>query len=68
MLSSLLFGLLFVQFMWKQQLQVLQIRPLINHLHHAPHFPERLTEFILNAIALQTLANLLHLLITNALT
>jgi len=33
--------------MWKQQLQLLQIKPLVTHLRHAPHFPERLTEFIL---------------------
>ena len=54
--------------MRKQQLQVLQIKPLVTHLQHAPHFPERLTEFILNATALQMLTNLLYLLITDPLT
>jgi hypothetical protein len=37
------------QFTWKQQLQELQIRPLVTHLQHAPHFPERFPEIILYA-------------------
>ena len=48
--------------------QVLQMRPLVTHLQHAPHFPERLEEFILNAFALQTLTNQLYLLNIDTLT
>ena len=33
-----------------------------NPSGHAPHFPERLEEFILNAFALQTLTKQLYLL------
>jgi hypothetical protein len=44
-------GLLLAQFMWKQQLQVLQIRLLVTHLWHSLHFADRLPEIISNADA-----------------
>jgi len=43
MLSSIKLGLVLVlvQFMWKQQSQLLQIKPFLTHLRQAPHFPAR---------------------------
>jgi len=39
------------------------IRPLGTHLQHAPHFPDMLSEFILNVTALQILTDLLYLVV-----
>jgi hypothetical protein len=50
--------------MWKQQLQVLQIKPIYGM--HRTSLKDLQSSF-LNAIALQTQANLLYLLITDTL-
>jgi hypothetical protein len=51
MLFSFKLGLVLAQFMWKQQLQVLQIRLLVTHLWHTLPFPDRLPDIISNADA-----------------
>jgi hypothetical protein len=56
MFSSIKLELVLAQFVWKQQLQLLQIKLLVTHLQHTPHFPERLPKIIVIAKFLTTLA------------
>jgi hypothetical protein len=49
MIPSMKLEMVFALFMWKQKLKLLKIKPLLTHLRHAPHFPERLKKIILIA-------------------
>jgi hypothetical protein len=42
MLLSAKLGMVFAQFMWKQQLQFLQAMSLVTHRQQAAHLPGRL--------------------------